>query len=291
MSQKFRSQAPRRDRALGAWADYARDKIYGPAGKKYSDFDVMLRREYKRALDGNIKSIKEMLSILEANVDARDYHYPPDPGGVIWYENGPARRVADEPRNADMALMVLGIGAVSNARLKALRANCERPYEEKLRNLRPDVLEAWVYSFARGEPLPSAPACADTGDDSPLREWRASKGQLLADLMRERGPGATRFKPGRSGNSKGRPPARAMYPYEEFFMEEYTVKMGDKTIKTTRLDALMKYLVTKAAKGDDKLQDLLLPILARIKQAEWEEANIIAPPRIIRDLAPRKRKR
>lgn len=282
MHKKFRSQAPLAARLLGAWPDLARAKIHDSGGKKYSEYDLMLRREYKRALDGNIKSIKFMLRILDANLKARDYHFPPVHHVVIWRGGCPPRPPAKNSRNADLALIILGIGAVSDRKLKELRSECERSYEEKLRDLQPDMLEPWVYCFARGESLPSNTDPTDSCDNSRLQEWGAAKEKLLADLMRLRGPGATRFKPGQSGNPKGRPRAKAIYPYEEFFMEPVTLKFGRQTIRTTRIDALLRHLVNKAAKGDDKLQDLLLPILAKLEEAKWEKANIIPRPRVIR---------
>jgi hypothetical protein len=277
-----RDKAPTEAKVLGAWAKLAFANTYGTGDKKYSDFDLMLRQEYKLAWEGDPTAIKFMLGLLDANLKARDYHYPEAGQGVIWRGGRPPRYRGGEPRNADMALLLLGICAVSNEWLKRLRGGGELSYEEKLRTLRPDFIEAWVFELAEKEPS-GFWGVGDSTVHPKLSDWNANKAEVLKELMRERGPGATRFKPGQSGNLKGRPCKRpAKYPYDDFFMETFEVQIGGVKHTLTRLDALLKQLANKAAKGDIKILRLLAPRLARSREMEWEKNNVIPRPRIIR---------
>jgi len=65
-------------------------------------------------------------------------------------------------------------------------------------------------------------------------------------------PKATRFKPGQSGNPRGRPKgARGVAKVlEEALSEEILVTVGGQQLQKTKREALILSLVTKAIKGD-----------------------------------------
>lgn len=276
-----RNKAPTDAKVLGAWTDLVLEKMYGSPGSKYCEFDVWLRREFQLAMDGNLRAIKTMLELLDANIKARDYLYPEAPKGVIWRGGRPSRNLEKEPRNADMALLILGICELGNEVVHHLRAKSEASYEEKLMALRPDMIAPWVQVAAKGASA-CEPRVAECSGEPKREAWNANKEALLADLMRLRGPGATRFKPGRSGNPKGRPRQKEKYPYEDFFMEVLPLKFGKRTVRVTRLDALIKRLASKAA-DEPKIRALLMPRLRKIKEMEWEANNVVPRERIIRD--------
>lgn len=65
-------------------------------------------------------------------------------------------------------------------------------------------------------------------------------------------PKATQFKPGQSGNPKGRPKgARGIAKVlEEALAQEVSVTEGGRTTRISKREALILSLVTKAIKGD-----------------------------------------
>ena len=67
-------------------------------------------------------------------------------------------------------------------------------------------------------------------------------------------PKAGRFKPGQSGNPKGRP--KGSKSFSTVLMNELhellTVKEAGKTRRLTKLEAVIKQLVSKALKGDPR---------------------------------------
>lgn len=65
-------------------------------------------------------------------------------------------------------------------------------------------------------------------------------------------PRATQFKPGQSGNPRGRPKgARGIAKVlEEALAQEVSVTEGDRTTRISKREALILSLVTKAIKGD-----------------------------------------
>ena len=85
-----------------------------------------------------------------------------------------------------------------------------------------------------------------------------------------RPPEHTRFQKGRSGNPNGRPRRARNLKTElmEELAEEVQVKEGGRTIRVTKLRALLKAAVAKAAAGDTRALALLLDKAAQLMAAE-----------------------
>jgi len=84
-----------------------------------------------------------------------------------------------------------------------------------------------------------------------------------------RPPVATRFRPGRSGNPRGRPKkARGLGAIvERAFGEEVEATENGQPTRMTKLEATVKQLVNKAAKGDQRAAQFLLPLLPEAQGA------------------------
>jgi hypothetical protein len=87
----------------------------------------------------------------------------------------------------------------------------------------------------------------------------------------KRPPAHGRFRPGRSGNPTGRPkrpPSFRAALLKE--LAETTRTNGQK--RASKLEALVKTLVDSAVAGDARAQSILVGVLARIGEAENNEA-------------------
>jgi Family of unknown function (DUF5681) len=67
-------------------------------------------------------------------------------------------------------------------------------------------------------------------------------------------PKNTRFKPGQSGNTRGRPRGQRNFRTvaKEVLKENITIREGDRTRTVSRLDAIVRVTVNNALKGDPK---------------------------------------
>jgi hypothetical protein len=67
-------------------------------------------------------------------------------------------------------------------------------------------------------------------------------------------PKHTQFKPGRSGNPKGRPRAQRNFRtvLNETLKEKVLIRDGEQTRRVSKLDALVQVTINKALKGDPK---------------------------------------
>ena len=87
-----------------------------------------------------------------------------------------------------------------------------------------------------------------------------------------RPPSHTRFRPGHSGNPTGRPKRKPTF--RAALLEELAATMPGKEPQRggSKLQALVKTLVDTAIAGDARAQSLLVGALARMGDAEENEA-------------------
>ena len=87
-----------------------------------------------------------------------------------------------------------------------------------------------------------------------------------------RPPRAARFRPGQSGNPRGRPrrPRDFASIVARAFGEVVEAKENGRPTRMTKLEATVKQLVNRAAGGDQRAAQFLLPLL--------REAQVAAPP-------------
>ena len=260
---------------LGCWTQLLEEKLFGSEGDRLSPKDILLRQEYKRATDGNIKAIRNMMAVLEAALEhEKGPHKAYDP----FYRDKPEELPRVDPANADLGLLLLGIGALDDRCLERVGSPGGASYDVELKQVRVTRLEGWVLEFANQRT--GRRACSgmnelvvrafEAASPKTCGKWYANREQLLFDLMRLRGPAGARFQPGRSGNPRGRPLARRDgIPVDDFFMEAVPFSIGGKERTVTRLDALMHHLVLKALKGDQKIARLIMPTLLLLKKEEW----------------------
>lgn len=81
----------------------------------------------------------------------------------------------------------------------------------------------------------------------------------------KRPPVHTRFKPGQSGNPRGRPQGRRnlKHDLEAELSERITLRDGDRTIRLTKQRALVKSTVARAIKGDPRAQAKAFELVLR----------------------------
>lgn len=93
-------------------------------------------------------------------------------------------------------------------------------------------------------------------------------------------PKATQFKPGQSGNPKGRPKGskNLVTDLSEELSEKIIVTEGGKQIKITKQRAMIKSLLAKALKGDGTAAGTLLKLIPSAEQADLasEQAEIMS---------------
>lgn len=266
-------------RSIGAWAELSFEKTYGQGYSKYSAFDILLRQEFNRAVEGDMQAVKVLLRMAKANLREADQRFEivrgyPDDG----YK-------PEKQSNADLACLILGIGVVDNDAVERV-SGASREYE--LKRLKPTHIAKWVVDAALDANVPSDPSkwglerfkrMAACCDDARFSEWQAKKAELLEELVRLRGPRSGRWQPGKSGNPRGRPGFKSdinveiqdqEYPYDDFFLEPFTLTVGGQALTVTRLEALMHKLVVEAGKGNSKARRLLLPELMSFHEMKWK---------------------
>jgi hypothetical protein len=93
-----------------------------------------------------------------------------------------------------------------------------------------------------------------------------------------RPPAETQFKPGQSGNSKGRPKGskNMLTQLQEILSSKVTVtdESGNK-IKMNRLSVILTQTVNKGMKGDMKAVSTLMPYIEQIDLKNEEKDKII----------------
>jgi hypothetical protein len=96
-----------------------------------------------------------------------------------------------------------------------------------------------------------------------------------------RPPDHTRFKPGESGNAKGRPAGspNAKTTIARIINEKVPVREGEKTRQMTKLEALIQSHAMKGMKGDVRSAGLVIDLVARTGLlADQEQATLEALP-------------
>jgi hypothetical protein len=82
-------------------------------------------------------------------------------------------------------------------------------------------------------------------------------------------PKHTQFKPGQSGNPKGRPTGtkNLATDLEEELSQKITVTEGGKQQETTKQRAMLKSLFAKALKGDTRAAGVLINLIIGLEQS------------------------
>lgn len=90
-------------------------------------------------------------------------------------------------------------------------------------------------------------------------------------------PKDKQFKPGQSGNPKGRPRGikNTLQLLEEVSNQKITVMENGKALKITKKAAMLIQLMNKGAKGDIRAISTLLPILLQYDISEEEKQKIV----------------
>jgi hypothetical protein len=79
-----------------------------------------------------------------------------------------------------------------------------------------------------------------------------------------RPPKHTQFRPGKSGNSRGRPKGRSSFQdiVKDVLFEKLEVRVGERTKKLANVSALLRTAMNRALKGDHKF---LMAVIAFIR--------------------------
>jgi Family of unknown function (DUF5681) len=90
-----------------------------------------------------------------------------------------------------------------------------------------------------------------------------------------RPPEHTRFKPGRSGNPKGRPKRHCNLRtiVEDILNEQIRIREGERTRDMPRLEALVRTILNRALKGDPRAVNALLALI-RTTDLAGEEPEV-----------------
>ena len=102
---------------------------------------------------------------------------------------------------------------------------------------------------------------------------------MTYDIGYRRPPASGRFKPGTSGNPKGRPKGTRNFVtlLQQELQQTITVNENGKKKKITRQQAMVKRVVTNALNGDARAILLLIDILKRTGQFDAQSAEDLLP--------------
>ena len=102
---------------------------------------------------------------------------------------------------------------------------------------------------------------------------------MTYDIGYRRPPASGRFKPGTSGNPKGRPKGTRNFVtlLQQELQQTITVNENGKKKKITRQQAMVKRVVTNALNGDARAILLLIDILKRTGHFDAQDAEDLLP--------------
>lgn len=105
-------------------------------------------------------------------------------------------------------------------------------------------------------------------------------------------PKATRFKPGTSGNPKGRPRGRKNLAtiLGKIMNEKVTIKEGDIVKKVTKGEAMVMTTMNRALKGDDRAVTTLFKIARETGQLEPTSSETDSIKELFQRIAERGRR-
>ncbi|MXO85987.1 hypothetical protein GRI38_08065 [Altererythrobacter aurantiacus] len=100
-------------------------------------------------------------------------------------------------------------------------------------------------------------------------------------------PKATRFKPGQSGNPKGRPKKDRSFVkrIEAELDSEMQVEENGVTIKLSKREVLAKRMVNDSLKGDPRMLNALLKFLPAETTSAQDEVEVVSRDEVIAFLA------
>jgi len=126
-----------------------------------------------------------------------------------------------------------------------------------------------------------------SGDETPAGKTHAGSANVVGYKLP---PVHTRFKPGKSGNQKGRPRGRRNVAdlMKDLFNEFVPVRSGNKTRKMPSCEAMIRVLANRAAQGDASSLYLIVDVLEMTGQtnAVTEEERKKRGMRLPRPLTP-----
>ena len=102
---------------------------------------------------------------------------------------------------------------------------------------------------------------------------------MTYEIGYRRPPASRRFKPGTSGNPKGRPKGARNFAtlLQQELQQTITVNENGKKKKVTRQQAMVKRVVTNALNGDARAILLLIDILKRTGHFDAQDAEDLLP--------------
>lgn len=230
-------------------------EIKGATTTRISPLEMLMRRLYREALEGNAPAIRTMLSIARENAKARADAEGPKRTKVIYDQGTAIVPATPALRLLDIARLI-GFG-------------------DRL------VLAPWAAALVRqrvsGQVLMDHAhyLCGDDddgngGDISAPAPYDLHEDPDYHIPPEARSPQATRFRKGRSGNPAGRPPRkRVEVPFGGFLQEPVIVKIDGQERTVSRLEALIYHLQVKALNGDAKIARLLVDAGVSEQLARW----------------------
>lgn len=253
----------------------------GKQARKVSAAEIMLLRQYRDACEGKPSGMRAMIKVMRENQKVREREQKErEANAPIHFTliGGPG----EDPCNADAALLILGVATIDRRRLGYLRqTDSSRPIRWLL-VLEPDVLAA-------ARQRPEAAKLDDRQEDAvarctrPEQEPPVTQAELdgrspYDHTLLPRDPKATRFRPGQSGNPKGRPPKDKLeLPFDGFLNEVIPVPVEGSIREMTRLDALFYEMIKRGLGRDNRIEQTLFDLVVKEQARKFEPKPRCSP--------------